>query len=115
VPAPHHVLTRAMIFLALVTFEHDGDDGSHLPLGWQGACGWMAVDACDAEEAAHVLATSLAADKLRLVEAERIHAVEGAGQAELLDEHLAENLSEWEPGRRTVWGTIHGYVGNRHC
>jgi hypothetical protein len=104
-----------MIFVALVTFEHDGDDGDHLPLGYQGACGWMAIDADEAEEAVEILRESLAADGLKLVEAERVHAVGGAGQVESLDDHLADNMREWEPGRRTVWGTIHCYVGDRHA
>lgn len=103
----------AMIFLALVTFEHDGDAGHHLALGYQGACGWMAVDADDAEDAIYVLRESLAADQLKLVEAERIHAIDGAHQAASLDRHLSENIGAWEPGRRTVWGTIHCYAGDR--
>lgn len=103
-----------MIYLALVTFEHDGDDGRHLSPGWQGACGWMAVEAEDETEAVDNLAQSLAAVRLKLIEAERIHAVKGAAQARLIDEHLASNMKEWEPGRSAVWGTTHGYVGDRN-
>lgn len=104
-----------MIFLALVTFGHDGDSGEHLALGCQGACGWMAVSADDAEDAVEVLRASLAADKLELVEAERVHVVGDEQQAATLDDHLSDNMREWEPGRRTVWGTIHCYVGDRHA
>jgi len=92
-----------MIFLALVTFEHDGD------------CLPMAIDADEAEEAVEMLRKSLAADRLKLVEAERVHAVDSAQQAELLDDHLANNMREWEPGRRAVWGTIHCYIGDRYA
>ena len=104
-----------MIFLALVAFEHDGDNGEHLALSYQGACGWMAINADDSDGAVDVLRESLAADKLKLVEAERIHVVDGAQQAASLDDHLADNMREWEPGRPTVWGTIHCYVGDRHA
>jgi hypothetical protein len=104
-----------MIFLALVTFEHDGDSGDHLALGFQGASGWMAIDADDAEDVVDVLRESLAADKLKLIEAERVHVVDGAQQAASLDDHLSDNMREWEPGRRTVWGTIHCYVGDRRA
>ncbi|MBK6704541.1 MAG: hypothetical protein IPL62_17750 [Caulobacteraceae bacterium] len=104
-----------MIFLAQVTFEHDGDSGEHLALSYQGACGWMAIDADDAKDAVDVLRKSLAADKLKLVEAERIHVVGGPQQAASLDDHLSDNMREWEPGRRTVWGTIHCYVGVRRA
>ena len=64
--------------------------GDHLPLGCQGACGWMAIDADEAEEAVEILRESLAAERLKLVEAERVHAVDGAQQAESLDDHLAD-------------------------
>ncbi len=104
-----------MIFLALVTFEHDGDSGDHLALGYQGACGWMAIDADDSEDAVKFLRESLAADKLKLIDAERVHVVDCAQQAASLDGHLSDNIREWEPGRRTVWGTIHCYVGDRHA
>jgi hypothetical protein len=102
-----------MIYLALVTFEHGDDEGDHLPLQYQGACGWMAVDAEDEEEAVDVLAGALAAERLVLVEAELLQAVSGAQDAERVDDHLADNMRDWEPGRRTVWGTIRCYVGNR--
>jgi hypothetical protein len=72
-----------------------------------------AVDAEDEEEAVDVLAGALAADRLVLVEAELLQAVSGAQDAERADDHLADNMRDWEPGRRTVWGTIHRYVGNR--
>jgi hypothetical protein len=25
---------------------------------------------------------------------------------------LADNIRQWEPGRRTVWGTIHVYLAD---
>lgn len=102
-----------MIFLALVTFEHDGDDGDHLPLGCQGASGWMAIDANEADEAIEGIGASLASVSLKLVSAERVHVVEGPNDVESLDDHLADNIRDWEPGRRTVWGTIHLYAGDR--
>src|SRR5690348_14351341 len=88
-----------MIFVALVTFEHDGDNGEHLALRYQGACGWMAVDADDAEDAVQVLRESLAAEKLKFVEAERVHVVGGAQEAASLDGHLSDNMKKWESGR----------------
>ena len=102
-----------MIFLALVTFEHGGDAGDHLLLNYRGACGWMAIDAIDEGDAGIRLRKSLEAEKLKLVEIERLHHVNGALDAEALDDHLAASMREWAPGRPTVWGTIHCYVGDR--
>jgi hypothetical protein len=100
-------------FVALVTFEHDGDQGDHLPLDCQGACGWMAIAADDAEDAAEVLNDSLSAEHLKLVGAEQFHLADSAEHVNSFDSQLAENMRNWEPGRSTVWGTIHAYIGER--
>jgi len=55
----------------------------------------------------------LSAERLKLVEAEQFQVVDSAEQAESFDSHLAENMRNWEPGRSTVWGTIHSYIGER--
>jgi hypothetical protein len=102
-----------MIFVALVTFEHGSDAGHHLPLNYQGACGWIAIDATDENDARTRLRSSLEAEGLTLVELERLHRVNGAMDVDALDGHLAANMREWEPGRPTVWGTIHCYAGDR--
>lgn len=98
-----------MIFLALVTFEHDDDDGEHLPLEFEGACGWMAVEANDAQDAVEKFGESLAEVGLKLVETDQVQVVEGAAQAESIDAHLAENMRSWESARAAVWGTLHCY------
>jgi len=74
----------------------------------------MAIAADNPEEAAEILKISLSAERLKLVEAEQFQIVDSADEAESVDTHLAENIRDWEPGRSTVWGTIHVYVGNRH-
>jgi hypothetical protein len=99
-----------LIFLALVTFEHDGDEGAHLPLDCQGACGWMVAEAANARLVVGVFRRSLAADRLKLLEVDDVQAVTDAAQVERVDEHLAENMRNWAPGCSTVWGTLHCYT-----
>ena len=102
-----------MIFLALVTFEHDGDDGKILPLDCQGACGWMAVEAHSPTEVARVMRSSLGAVRLKLIETDNVHVVRDAAEAEAHDAHLAKNMRSWQQGCSTVWGTLHCYKYER--
>jgi len=54
--------------------------------------------------------THLRADKLRLVEVNDIAETSLENFPDELGEHLAENVKNWEPNTRTVWGTIHVYL-----
>ena len=40
-----------------------------------------------------------------------LHEVFSLSDVEEVDDHLAANLRDIEPGKQTVWGTIHGYKG----
>jgi hypothetical protein len=96
---------------ALTTFERKDHDSDILPDWAQGAAGWMAALAADEDDLRRVLARDLAALDLRLLEIDRTTLLNDHAEAGELDEHLAENLRSIEPGRRTVWGTIHCYKG----
>jgi hypothetical protein len=96
------------LWVALVTFERSGVPQDVLADEFQGACGWMACLAADEEEVRARLAASLRAVGLRLLEVDREQQVDAEEIVEF-DEHLAANVQGWEPGRKTLWGTIHCY------
>lgn len=102
-----------MIYLALVTFEHDGDDGDRLPFRYQGACGWVAVQADEEIQAAENVGRAFSAMRLKVVELDQLQPVLSADEIIAIDPHLAENVRNLEQGQNTVWGTIHCYVGER--
>jgi hypothetical protein len=45
-----------------------------------------------------------------VIEIEDIQELAAIEDARELDEHLAENMDQWEAGRMTVWGTLHTYI-----
>lgn len=100
------------IYAALVTFERTASETPFLPAEAQGACGYMAIAAPDEDAVAGVVHASLAADKLRLIEVNDIAETSLENFPDELDEHLAENVKNWEPNKRTVWGTIHVYLAD---
>ena len=97
-------------FIALVTFENNGDVLEILPAECHGACGWMAVKAATDTQALDALRKDLAQVELRLVEVDRVTQVYSMDEIADYDDHLAMNVSKWEPGKATVWGTIHSYL-----
>ncbi len=105
----HDVSTRK--FVALVTFENNGDLLQILPPQCHGACGWMAADASTENQARELIHSELAQIGLRLVEVDRLTEVTSVEDAADYDSHLAANMEEWQPGKATVWGTIHTYIG----
>ena len=97
-------------WVTLTTFERRDERSDILPEWAQGAAGWMGVFAADEDDVRQVLSDDLAALELRLLEIDRTVLLNTI-DAEELDEHLAENLQSLEPGKRSIWGTIHCYKG----
>jgi hypothetical protein len=100
-----------MKFVALVTFENDGDLLQILPPQCHGACGWMAAEASSEDQARETIHSELAQIGLRLVKVDRLTEIKSVEEAAEYDSHLATNMQEWQPGKATVWGTIHTYIG----
>jgi len=70
----------------------------------------MGCIADDADDVPEFIRRALAAEGLRLVQIEHVEEVGASEEVEDYDAHLAENMQAIEPGRRTVWGTLHVYV-----
>ena len=102
-------MERARWWVAFVNFERGQGEQCVLEDRFQGAWGWMACLASDADEVRALLAQSLAADGLRLVELDRETPIDTQDISEI-DEHLASNVAALEPGRVSAWGTIHCYL-----
>ena len=98
------------IFLALVTFERTDRSNEILPPEGQGASGWMVVAASNEDQVTRFLREDLALWRLRLLEVDKVREIDLETDPPSFDEHLLENVREWEPGCRTVWGTIHVYL-----
>ena len=105
-------VTAFRIFTALVTFERTKENNSELPPEAQGACGYMAIEAIDEDDVFDTLRDAMRAVNLDLVDVNEITETSLEAFPEDLDEHLAENVRKWEPGNRTVWGTIHVYLAD---
>lgn len=103
-------MTAFRIYTALVTFERTTLETPFLPPEAHGACGYMAIAAPDGEAVIETLRRSLSAEALRLVDVSDITETSLHDFPDELDEHLAENVKNWEPKKRTVWGTIHVYL-----
>ena len=104
-------MTDGRWWVALVTFERRDEDQDILPDTAQGACGWMLALAPDEETARNLLVRDVEHVGLRVLEIADEQEVFGEDEVEDIDEHLASNFREMEPGRQTVWGTIHCYRG----
>jgi hypothetical protein len=99
-------------WVALVTFERGDGEQDILEPHQQGASGWMACVGRHEADVRQMLANSLMADGLKLVEIERETPVDTAEEVAEFDEHLAENFVARDPLRPTVWGTIHCYLAD---
>jgi len=99
-------------FIAMVTFERVTDDLGILPANAHGACGWLGVRSATGEDAAATISLALREIGLRLVEVTELVEVSSPEQVVAYDAHLAANMSVWEEGKRTVWGTIHSYLAD---
>ena len=104
-------MTDGRWWVALVTFERRDEEQDILPDWAHGACGWIAALAPDEETAHDLLVRDVEQLGLRVLEVENGQEVFGEDEIEEIDKHLASNFSEIEPGKQTVWGTIHCYKG----
>jgi hypothetical protein len=95
----------------MVTFEREDEEQDILPESAHGACGWMIALAPDEEAARMLLVRDVEYHGLRVVEIDKEREVFGDDDIEEIDDHLAINFREIEPGKQTVWGTIHCYKG----
>ena len=98
-------------WVAQVTFERRDEKQYILPDWAHGACGWMLALAPDEETARKLLLRDVEYHGLRVIEIDDAREVFGDDEIEEIDAHLAMNFREIEPGKQTVWGTIHGYKG----
>lgn len=98
-------------WLALITFERRDEAQDILPAWAHGACGWMVAIAPDEDTARELLLRDLEHRGLRVLEVDNVREAFSHKDVEEVDDHLAWNLREIEPGKETVWGTIHGYKG----
>lgn len=105
-------MTRPNIYTAPVTFERTERANDVLPEEAQGAVGYMAISAADEDGVRYALQDELNEVGLRLLEVDQIQEVDLNNLPADIDEHLLENIKNWQAGRRTVWGTIHVYLGD---
>lgn len=103
-------MTKSRIYTALVTFERTSPETPFLPAEAEGACGYMAIAAPNDGAVVETLRAALSADALRLIDVSDITETSLHDFPDELDEHLAENVRNWDANRRTVWGTIHVYL-----
>ena len=94
-----------------MTFERRDEDSDILPDWAHGACGWMVALASDEETARGLIVRDVEYHGLRVIEIDDEREVFGEDEIERIDDHLALNFREIEPGKQTVWGTIHCYKG----
>ncbi len=104
-------MTYGRFWLALITFERRDEEQKILPDWAHGACGWMVAIAPDEETARELLLRDVESCGSRLLEVDKVRETFSHKDIELVDDHLAWNLRQIEPGKQTVWGTIHGYKG----
>ena len=97
--------------MALVTFERREDVQDILPDWAHGACGWMVALAPNEETAGDLLIRDIQHCGLRALEVAEMREVFSEDEIEDIDDHLAANFREIEPGKQTVWGTIRCYKG----
>lgn len=97
-------------YLVLATFEKVKASSAFLSLDAAGAVGYMAVRAINAESVEPQLRSELAEIDLTLIATDQIRPLPSIDELSEIDENLAENVSEWTPGRSSCWGTIHEYL-----
>ena len=103
------------LWMALVCFERGRSHivvAGILPASVRGACGWIAALASDEDLLEAKVERAFELLGLRLLEIGQSHVVDGIDEVEAVDEHLAENVRDWEPGKVFCWGTLDGYRGD---
>lgn len=104
-------MTYQRFWLALMTFERRDVEQEILPDWARGASGWMVAIAPDEEAARELLVRDVECCGLRILEVDKVREALSHKDVEVVDDHLARNLRQIEPGKQTVWGTVHGYRG----
>lgn len=99
-------------YLVLATFEKVKASSEFLSPDAIGAVGYMAVRAINAESVEPQLRSELAEIDLTLIEVDQIRPLPSIDELNEIDEHLADNVAEWTPGRSSCWGTIHQYLSS---
>jgi len=99
-------------YLVLATFEKVKASSEFLSPDAVGAVGYMAVRAINAESVEPQLRSELAEIDLTLIETDQIRPLPSIDELNEIDEHLADNVSEWTPGRSSCWGTIQQYLSS---
>ena len=98
-------------WIALVTLERREEAQAILPDWSHGACGWMVAIAPDEENARRLLVRDVESCGLRVIEIDHVRELFSDEAIEEIDDHLALNLRDIEPGKQTIWGSLHGYKG----
>ncbi len=104
-------LTGFRLFVGLVSFGKGTDDYQTLPPEAAGAVGWMAGRAQNEDQFVELIRLDLAEMGFPLLEVDDIAEIDEISEARALDEHLAQNMEQWELGKMTVWGGLHPYLG----
>jgi hypothetical protein len=104
-------MTDGRWWVALVTFERRDERQEILPNWAQGACGWMVALASDEDVARVLIGRDLEHHGLRVLEIADEQEVFDEEEIDEIDNHLGANFRNIEPGKQTVWGTIHCYKG----
>jgi hypothetical protein len=104
-------MTDGRWWVALVTFERRDEQQDILPDWAQGACGWMVALASDEDAARALIVRDVEYLGLRVLEIADEQEVFGEDEIDELDDHLGANFRDIEPGKQTVWGTLHCYKG----
>lgn len=99
-------------WIALVTFVNAGDFLSLFDPEHQGAVGWMSIIARDENALAENLRACLGEAGYQVVEIDEISIVRSFEEINEIDDHLAKNTMQLEPGKNVVWGTIHKYIAD---
>ena len=97
-------------WIALITFENDGDVLGILSPEQQGAAGWMAGRAENEDQLAERIGSALSEVGLRLVSIEDERTVGTITEIEEIDEHLADNMRNRETNEHVVWGSLHPFL-----
>lgn len=104
-------LTGFKLFVGLVSFDKGTDDYNELPPETEGAVGWMGGRAQNENQFIELVRVELGQLGLKLIEVEDIEEIDSIAEVRELDEHLADNMEQWEVGKMTVWGGLHPYLG----
>ena len=104
-------LSNLTVYVGFVSFSKGTDILNVLSAEAEGVVGWMGGKAQNLEQFVELLRVELEQIGLSLIEVDKIEILSETDEVAEFDEHLAANMSYWESGKMTVWGTIHQYLG----